>query len=141
MAEYVFTNGYYANGSTAGVGGTTLSDKVRQMRLRVSVDLQIITAMGDTWVTRLAGVKDWTAEIVFNQDFDASEVDATLWAILGTVTEITCRKDAAAVAVGNPNYYGNILIGDYPPIDGAHGEAAEISVTFQGAGTLIRATS
>lgn len=142
MAEYVFTNGYFAAGSTAGVGGTLLSDHVREVRLRAEVDLRENSAMGLTWRRRIAGLADWTLEVVFNQDFAAGEVDATIWALLlAAAAEITCRADGGAVSATNPNYYGNALLQSYGPIDGAHGEEAGTSATFVGAGTLTQATS
>lgn len=135
MANFVLTD------ASVVVNSVDLSDQVRQVTLTVEADVQENTAMGDTFRSRLGGLKDWSVEIEFNQDFAASEVDATLWPLIGTVTTVTIKPTSGAVSATNPSFSGSAILSEYPPLDGSVGDVATASVTFEGAGTLTRATS
>lgn len=132
MAEHVFTNAHVT------LNSVDLSDHVRQARLRYSAEPQDITAMSDLTRTRLGGLKDWSLEIEFNQDYAASEIDATLFAIVGSVFAISLRPDAGAQSSTNPTYSGSALLADYQPMGGGVGEAHVSPITLQAAGTLTR---
>lgn len=135
MAEQVLTNAHLT------VNSVNLSDHVRSITLRYAADLQDITAMSDTTRNRLGGLKDWSFDVEFNQDFAAANVDATLFPIVGTSVAIIIRPDAGAVSSTNPNFTGNAIIESYQPVGGAVGDAHTTTVTFQGNGTLTRATA
>ncbi len=135
MAEQVLTNAHLT------VNGVNLSDHVRSITLRYAAELQDITAMSDTTRARLGGLKDWSFDVEFNQDFAASNVDATLFPIVGTSVAVIIRPDAGAVSTTNPNFTGNAMIESYQPVGGAVGDAHVSPVTFQGNGTLTRATA
>lgn len=123
------------------VGGTDLSDHVRQVAINVSADQLDNTAMGPTFRSRIGGLKDWTLTVEFNQDFAASEVDATLWPLLGTVAAVTVKATSSSTSATNPIYSGSVLVSGYNPVGGSVGDLATTSVTWQGAGALARATS
>lgn len=135
MAEFVYTNAFLS------IGGVDLSDHVRQASLSYNAEMQDKTAMGDLTRTRLGGLKDWSLEINFNQDFAASNVDATLFPLVGTSVAIILRPDAAAVSATNPNFTGSAILESYAPLGGNVGDMAETPVTLQADGTLTRATS
>ena len=135
MAEQVLTNAHLT------VNSVNLSDHVRSITLRYAADLQDITAMSDTTRNRLGGLKDWSFDVEFNQDFAAANVDATLFPIVGSSVAIIVRPDAGAVSATNPNFTGNAIIESYQPVGGAVGDAHTAPVTFQGNGTLTRATA
>jgi hypothetical protein len=135
MAEFIYTNAFLS------IGGTDLSDHVRQATITYNAEMQDKTAMGDLTRTRLGGLKDWSLEVNFNQDFAASNVDATLFPIVGDSVAIILRPDAAAVSPTNPNFTGNAILESYAPLGGNVGDMAETPVTFQADGTLTRATS
>lgn len=123
------------------INAVDLSDHVRQVTIDVSADQLDDTAMGDTFRSRIGGLKDWSVTLEFNQDFAASEVDATLFPLLGTTTTITVKPTSAAVSATNPSYSGSVLVSQYNPLSNSVGDLATTSVTWQGAGTLTRATA
>lgn len=123
------------------VGGTDLSDHVRSVSINVSSDELDTTAMGADYRDRIGGLNDWSVSIEFNQDFAASEVDATLFPLLGTAAALVVKPTSDAVSSTNPSYSGNVLVNDYTPLDGSVGDLATVSVSWPGAGTLSRATS
>jgi len=107
-----------------------------------SVDLSD-HVMSVTWKERVAGLKDWSVEVTFKQDYAAASVDATVWALLGSTSAIPIdiRPASTDASATNPRYYGNVVLESYPPLDGAVGTLQEPSVTLQGNGALTRATS
>ena len=123
------------------INSVDLSDHVRQVTLNVSAAELDDTAMGDTFRSRIGGLKDWSVTLEFNQDFAASEVDATLWPLLGTTTTITIKPTSGSVSATNPSYSGTVLVSQYNPLTNGVGDLATTSVTWQGAGALTRATS
>lgn len=135
MATFAVTD------ASVTVGGTDLSDHVRSVNINISAEELDDTAMGDDWHSRLAGLKDWSVTVEFNQDFAASSVEATVWAAFATTASIVFKPTSSAVGSTNPSYTGNALISDASPIDSSVGELATISYTWSGAGAITRATS
>lgn len=103
--------------------------------------------MGDDTRSVIGGLFNWTLEVEFNQDFDASEVDDTLFPLVGTDFLVALRRDAAAKDATNPEFGGRGLLVSYPPIGGAvggiHTTTARIVPAKGTAGghTLTRSTS
>jgi len=123
------------------VNSVDLSDWVTSVSLSTSADELDDTAMGDTYRSRIGGLKDWSVTVEFNQDFAASIVDATLWPLLGSTTALTLKPTSSATSATNPQYSGTVLVSQYPVFGNAVGDKATVSVTWPGAGTLSRATS
>jgi hypothetical protein len=124
------------------INSVNLSDHNTKATLNVKVDDLENTAFGTSgWKTRLGGLKEFSLSLEFNQDFAASNVDATLWAALGTVVAFTGKATSGANSATNPQYSGSVLISEYTPFDNSVGELAKVSVTFPGSGALARATS
>lgn len=132
---------FHFNDASVVINSVDLSDHVRQVSLTVSADDLDDTAMGDDFMSRIGGMKDWSISLEFNQDFAASEVDATVWPLLGTTTTVTVKPTSAAVSSTNPSYSGDVLVTDYSPLDNSVGDLATVSVTWPGSGALTRATS
>jgi predicted secreted protein len=135
MASFAFTNAFVS------VNAVDLSTFVRSVTINVEAEDLEDTAMGDTFRSRIAGLKDWSVDIEWNQDFAAAAVDVTVWALLGTVTAVIVKPVNTTTAVTNPQYSGNVLVSEYNPLDGSVGDLATTSVSWPGAGTLSRATS
>ena len=135
MASFALTD------AKVTVGGTDLSTYVRQVTINVTADEQDDTAMGDTFRSRIAGLKDWSVNLEFNQDFAAGAVDATLWPLLGTTTTVTVKATSAANSATNPQYSGSVLVSQVNPLTNGVGDLATTSITWNGAGTLSRLTS
>lgn len=135
MATFAFTD------ASVVINSVDLSDHVRQVTLNVSADELDDTAMGATYRSRKGGLKDWSVTVEFNSDFAASEVDATLWPLLGSTTTITVKPTSAAVGSTNPSFSGSVLVSQVNPVGNSVGDLATVSVTWPGASTLTRATS
>lgn len=136
MATQVFSDAFVS------INGVDLSDHVRSVTLNYSAELVDETAMGDTTRKRKGGLKDWSLDVEFNQDFAASEVDVTLFTLVGSTFTVIVRADNSdGVSSTNPNYTGTGILESYPPITGGVGDLHTTSITIQSAGTLSRATA
>ena len=118
-----------------------LSNRVLSITLDYSAELVSDTTMGDTFQSRIAGLKDWSVAVEFAQDYAASNVDASLFANVGTSATFTGKPTSGSVSSTNPSFSGACMLESYQPINGSVGELATTSVQFQGNGTLTRATS
>lgn len=126
------------------VGGTDLSSMVRSVTINYNADMQDSTTMGTETRTRIPGLKDWSIEVTFTQNFDSGSVDSVLFSLVGnqTATTVTVKGDAsAATSPTNPEYSGSAYVETYQPLQGAAGDLSETQVTFQAAGVLSQNTS
>jgi hypothetical protein len=130
------------NDAFVSVGGTDLSDWVKQVRIDYGAAALDDTVMGDTTKSSIGGLKEWSGQIDFIQDYAASAPDVTLFSIIGTVVTIIGRPVAGtAVGATNPNYTGSALLTGYAPISGSVGEIATTTLSFTSAGNLSRAVA
>jgi hypothetical protein len=120
------------------VNGINLSSFLTSVTLNAEVEELEDTAFGDTWRSRKGGLKDWSLDLEFNNDFAAAAVDVTLWPLFGTVVPILLRPTSAAISATNPEYFGDLLVSQLTPLDGTVGDLAKNSVTWPGAGLLDR---
>jgi len=136
MAIFVATDFFVSiNGSTA------LNPYLTQVELKASANDVTTTAFGSTWVTRVAGLKEGSLTLNFNQDYAASTVDPTLWPYLGTNATVVIRPTTGAIGAGNPAYTAICLVTDLTPVSGQIGDLATFSVTWPTNGTVSRATA
>lgn len=119
-----------------------LSDHVKSVTMNVPADILDNTAMGATFKSRIAGLKDWSIDVDFHQDFAAAKVDATLFPLIGAAAfTVTVKPTSAAVSATNPSYSGSMVLESYPPLAGSVGDLASASITLQGAGVCTRAVA
>ena len=124
------------------VNAVDLSGHVKSATLTLGVEAQDDTAMGDNTRSAIAGLKTWSLEVEFQQDFAASQVDATLHPLIGAAAfAISVKPTSGAVSATNPNYNGNVILASYVPMSGAVGVLLGATASFQAAGDLTRATS
>lgn len=98
------------------------------------------TTFGDTWNEHTGGLKSGTLTIEALDDFAASQLDDTLWPLLGTVVTFEVRPTADPVGSTNPSYTGSVFIQQHS-LGGSLNELATKSLTFPTSGTVSRATS
>ena len=117
-----------------------LSDHVKSVTIKYSAEILEDTAMGDNSKGRVTGLKDWSADVEFYQDYAAASVDATLFPLVGAASfAVHIKPTSGAISATNPDYTGNAVIeGDYSPIAGEVGSLMTTSVTFAGDGDLTR---
>jgi hypothetical protein len=121
-------------------GSTALNAYLTQVELKASANDVTTTAFGSTWVTRVAGLKEGSLTLQFNQDYAASAVDATLWPLLGTNATVAIRPTSSAISSSNPSYTAICLVTDYTPVSGQIGDLATLSITLPTSGTVSRGT-
>ena len=124
-------------------GSTALNSYLTQVELKASANDITTTSFGSSWVTRVAGLKEGTLTLQFNQDYAASTVDATLWGTigLGSNATVVIRPTSSAVGTSNPAYTAVCLVTDLTPVSGNIGDLATFSVTWPTSGTVTRATA
>jgi hypothetical protein len=136
MASFVLTNAY------ALINSVDHSDHVRQIKINYTAETPENTAMGATTKTRLAGLKDWSVEIEFNQDYAVANVDEKMFALVGAAAfAVEFRPTNGARSTSNPAYTGNALLPDYAPLGQKVGDTAVATVKFVGTGALARQTA
>lgn len=137
MASFVLTD------ASIVINSVNMSSFCTSVTVNVEVDEQEDTAFGDTWRSRIGGLKDFSLDLEFNSDFAASAVDATIWPLIGTTTTVVLKATSAAVSATNPTFTGTVLVTEYSPLDGSVGDLSTTSVSWPGAGGsgLVRATA
>lgn len=122
-------------------GSTALAAYLTQVELKTSANDITTTAFGSTWVTRVAGLKEGSLTLTFNQDYAAAAVDATLWPLLGSQATVVIKPTTSAVGTSNPAYTAICSVIDLTPVSGQIGDLATFSVTWPTTGTVSRATA
>jgi hypothetical protein len=122
-------------------GSTALASYLTQVELKASANDITTTAFGSTWVSRVAGLKEGSLTLQFNQDYAVSTVDATLWPLLGTNATVVIKPTSTATSSSNPAYTAICLVTDLTPVSGQIGDLATFSVTWPTTGTVSRATA
>jgi len=120
------------------VDGTDLSDHVESVALNYASEMLDETAMGDSTRIRKGGLKDWSIDVNFHQDFAASDVDATLFAIVGTTACLEVRPQNICSTATNPIFSGIGVLESYNPMSGSVGTLLDAPATWQSAGDLAR---
>lgn len=136
MAKFVATN------YNIKINGADFSSAIAAVTFDVSAAEQETTAFGNTYIQRIAGLKDASVTLDFHQDFGSASVDATLFPLLGSNATVTVIPNGTAVTATNPSYTGVFLVTEYQPFASSVGDLATLSVTWPLAdGTIARGTA
>lgn len=135
MAKFVTTD------YSITLGTTDFSSSIAAVTLEVSADEQETTAFGNSFRTRIAGLKDASLTLEWHQDFGADSVDATLWPLLGSEVSFEILPQGGTVSATNPSYSGTALVVQYSPLDSSVGDLATLSTTWPVTGEVTRATA
>lgn len=135
MASLSFTDCFVS------INAVDLSAHARSVTINYSAEMLDETAFADTTRINKGGLKNWSLEVEFNQDFAASAPDVSLFSLVGSTATVIVRPTSSAVSATNPNYTGTGIIETYTPLGNSVGDLATASVTIQSAGALSRATS
>jgi hypothetical protein len=123
------------------INSVDLSSHIASVTIETNFDEVETTAFGNTARTRVAGLQDSSVSLDFHQDFAASEVEATIYPLLGTTTAVVIKPDSGAVAADNPSYSFDCLVNQWTPLGGGIGELATASVTWPISGAITKATA
>lgn len=136
MAVFVLKNAY------VNINGVDLSSRVKKVTVNIKAADEDNTAMGAIGKGRIAGLRDDSISVEFNQDFAALNVDATMFPLIGAAAfPVIVKAVSGTASATNPRYYGNCILTDYNPIDGSVGNAATTSVSLPVDGYLQRGTT
>jgi len=135
MAALVLTNAYVT------INSVNLSDHITSITLNTTEDVIDTTAFGNTARTRVAGLFDNSVVIEFQQDYATSNVEATIYPLVGSTTTVVVKPNGSSTGATNPSYTFTALVSEWQPLSGAVGELATASVTWPISGTIAKATS
>jgi hypothetical protein len=136
MARIVLTNAFIS------VGGVDLSDLVASVTLSETFDVIETTAFSSTAAkTRVAGLEDNSITLEFHQDYATSEVEQTIYPLLGTPAAVIVKPNGSATGAFNPSYTCSAIISEWTPINGSVGELATASVTWPITGAITKAVA
>jgi hypothetical protein len=123
------------------INANVLNTFTKKAELSVEVEEKDVTNYASLgWKEVVGGLKSGELGCEFLQDFAASQLDAIMWPLLGTVVPFEVRADQAAVGTSNPKYTGSILINGWNPVTGSVGDEATVSLGFPTSGAVVRAT-
>lgn len=137
MPSLAFTDAFVS------INAVDVSANVQSVTLNYAAEMLDETVMGATTRTNKGGLKTWSLDIEFKQDFAASPApDVVLFPLVGTTFTIIVRPvKATVVGATNPNYTGTGILESYNPIGNSVGDLATAPVTIQSAGALTRAVA
>ena len=135
MATLVYTNAFIQ------INAVDMSSHAESVGLNYASEMQDETAMGDSTRVRKAGLKDWSIDVNWHQNFAAGAVDATLFSLVGTTVCVEMRPQNICSTAINPIFSGIGVIESYNPMGGSVGALLDAPTTIQSAGDLSRATA
>jgi len=115
------------------VNGVDLSDHIDTLIAQEKWDDNDVSSLGALAHEHLLGLADPTIQLDFFQDFEASEVHATLGPLAGSNTPfpIVITTDGRhAVSGTNPKFTMMALMPNYDILNGTIGKPSKTSITF-----------
>lgn len=135
MAKFVATD------YDISIAGSGFSASLAAVTLDITVDEQETTAFGDTYRTRIGGLKDASVTFDFHQDFASGSVDETLFTNLGGTVAVIIKPTSGTVSASNPSYSFNALVTQTQPYASSVGDLSTMSVTWPVDGEVTRGTA
>jgi hypothetical protein len=132
---------FYAQDYKVTVGTSVLSDSIASVTLDITSDEIETTAFGQTYRTRIGGLRDASVSLDFHQDFGAGSIDALLFPLMGSTVAVKIAPTSGTVTATNPEYRFTALVTQYQPFAGAVGDLATLSVTWPVSGEVVRGTA
>lgn len=124
------------------INSVNLSDHIASVTLNVSTDVVETTGFSSTAArTRVAGLQDNSVTLEFHQDFATSNVEQTIYPLIGTNTTIVVSPTSSAAGATNPTYSFSATVAEWQPLSGAVGELATASVTWPISGGITKAVA
>lgn len=122
------------------INSVSLSDHSNSVTLNYEKDSVEVTAFGAGGHSFTGGLQNNSIEIALMQDYATSNVEATIYPLVGTTTTVVIKPTSAAVGTTNPTYtVTGTFLAAHTPVAGGVGELAMTTLTFTG-GTLVKAT-
>lgn len=136
MARIVLTD------AKVTINSVNLSDHIASITLNTSADVVETTGFSSTAArTRVAGLQDNSVTLEFHQDFATSNVEQTIYPLIGTTTTVVVTPTSSSVGATNPSFTFTALVSEWQPLSGAVGELATASVTWPISGAITKAVA
>lgn len=133
MAVLALTN------ASITINSIALADHANSITLTYEIDSIEVTAFGDTAHKFAGALQNNSLEVSLMQDFATSNVEATIYPLVGTTTTVVIKPTSSAVSATNPSYtLAGTFLASHTPVAGAVGELAMTTLTFTG-GTVTKA--
>ena len=132
---------FYAQDYKITIGTAVLSEDIASVTLDITADEIETTAFGQTYRTRIGGLRDASVSLDFHQDFGAGSVDALLFPLMGSTVAVKIAPTSGTVTATYPEYRFTALVTQYQPFAGAVGDLATLSVTWPVSGEVVRGTA
>jgi len=135
MAKLVLTD------ASISINAIALGDHANSVTLNYEIDSIETTSFGSTGHTFTGGLQNLSVEVALMQDLAASNVEATIYPLVGTTTTLAIKNTSAATSATNPLYtISNAYLASHTPVAGSVGELAMTTLSFTG-GTIVKTTS
>lgn len=135
MAKVVLTD------ASVSINSISLGDHSNSVTVNYEVDSVETTAFGNAGHIFAGGLQNLSVEIALMQDFAASNVEATIYPLVGTTTTLAIKATSSATSVTNPLYtISNAFLAAHTPVAGAVGELMMTTLSFTG-GTIVKTTA
>lgn len=135
MAQIVLTD------VTVSINSVALETKTTNVVINYEKEAVEVTAFGNAWRSFTYGLGNVTCDVTLQQDFASSQVEDTVYPLVGTTTTLVFKPTSGAVSATNPSYtITGAYLAAHTPINGAVGELSTTELSFQG-GSLAKATS
>ena len=135
MAKLVLTD------AKVTINSVNLSDRIASVTPDIKDDIVETTAFGNTSKTRVAGLRENSVTLEFHQDYAATNVEATIYPLLGASTTVVVQPTSSAVSTTNPTYTLSAVVTEWQPLKGGIGQLATASVTWPVSGSITKATA
>lgn len=135
MARIVLTD------ASIVINSVNLSDHIASVTITTSEDVIDTTGFSSTSAagrTRVAGLADNSVTLEFHQDFATSNVEQTIYPLLGSTTTVVVKPTSAVVGATNPSYTFTALVSEWQPLSGSIGELSTASVTWPISGSITK---
>lgn len=135
MARLVLTD------ASVVINSVNLSDHIASVTISTTEDVIDTSAFSSTSIngrTRVAGLADNSITLEFHQDFATSNVEQTIYPLIGSTTTIVVKPTSSAVGATNPSYTMTALVSEWQPLSGSVGELATASVTWPVSGAITK---
>lgn len=135
MARIVLTD------ASIVINSVNLSDHIASVTITTSEDVIDTTGFSSTSAagrTRVAGLADNSVTLEFHQDFATSNVEQTIYPLLGSTTTVVVKPTSAVQGATNPSYTFSALVSEWQPLSGSVGELATASVTWPISGAITK---
>ena len=132
---------YLSNGVQVTFDSTNISDWVSSVTLNRNYDELEVTTMGSTGHEFVAGLEASSITLEIFNDFAASAAMTLIDQAVGTLKTITVKPAAGATSSTNPQYSMSVLVNNVTPINGAVGDLATSSLTFNVSGAITKTTT